>query len=113
MKNRIGYIRNAIVACGGKPDITYYADGPKSDFNKYYKGSLLMFGYGSGTTYKVESYTDGLKPLARECVAAYLNNHPEVERAWITKVNPNSHYGRTVGGNLKVHFKTTAKESLS
>lgn len=107
-QTRIGMIREAIVACGGNPDIRYYADGPRSGFNKYYKGTL-MFGRGSGTTYKVESYTDGLKPLARECVAAYLSNHPDVESAWVTKVNANSQYGRFRGGNLKVHFKTTAR----
>ena len=109
MKNRISFIREAISACGGKSNPTYYADGPGSGFNKNYKGSGF-FGQGSGTTYKIESYTDGLTPLARECVAAYISKHPEVERAWVTKSNINKYYGCAVGGNLKVHFRLTADE---
>lgn len=100
MKNRIGYIREVVTSCGGRGDFIYYADGPRSD---------MHVGNGRGTVYKIEKGTDGLNPTSRAAVAALLNNHPEVEKAYVSRPMTRQWPGGSTGQHLKVIFKTTAR----
>lgn len=95
--SKIGIIRNAIVQAGGKSNITSYTDGPNSEGGK--KGVVRI---------KVDKATDGLDEETRAKVAEELNEHPLVERAYISRAGRYGYdaicYGKITGQHLFVLF---------
>jgi len=84
---RVGIVREAVVAHGGRRDFVYYSD------------PAPVVGGPSDATLKVNRYTDGMTQEARQAAVADLNAHPGVMRAYTTQW----------GGELKVRFKGLAR----
>ena len=94
--SRIGIIREAVEAHGGRHVEVYYADSSKRK-NK-----------ATDALYKIPRWSDGLSPEARDQVVVDLNTHPEVKHAYLSRGFVE--YGLVnTGGHLKVRFYGLAR----
>ena len=104
-QTRIGIIRDAIKAEGGKPPqrsgIDYYADGPNSSCTS---PSRCVAGE---VVYKVPKDVDGLSIKARQRVADALKKHPDVKDVYLSRKYRSVYMSprNRKGGHLKVIFQ--------
>jgi hypothetical protein len=102
--SRIGDIRAVIVAHGGNPNFTYYADGPSSNMRGH-KGTRPRT---KNVVYKIERYSDGLTHKKREKCIPDLMKIPGVEKVYISKQLKPAYTSYMVGGHLKIVFSGVA-----
>lgn len=107
-QTRIGMIRNTIVKHGGRPDVTYYADGPNATTGGRRRGFVKV--EDGEVRYKIDKFTDGLTSESRRAVAEELNSRDDVSRAYISRrINhARQPYVYSNGRHLIVVFKHKA-----
>ena len=102
-KTRAGLVRYAVELYGGKME-TYYSDGISAGKGKP----------GRDVLYKVSAYRDGLTPAKRAQVVAWLDAHPDTQKAYMSRPSFSQYSYLTkeheVPSHIKVRFTGLAKD---